>query len=192
MNISAVDKHLLDAGQDADQPHHSAGDHCIPLIPHSGCAQGVHNCKVSVKGQKSKKEDRTVEAQIVGTSNNLAHGCAKDPAGELQVGSHEGKATHEDQGGQHQVQQQDVGHSGQLLKPRKWTFKPLDGETYTRTNWSHKHLWQWCFTIFSNDLFVRVKVSDFHMRRKRGWWWSYQLNSVISMRLYLIASKTTS
>lgn len=50
---------------------------------------------------------------------NLAHDIAEDPVGELQVDSHEGETAHEDQGGHHQVDQQDVGHSSQLLKPKK-------------------------------------------------------------------------
>lgn len=125
---SGVENHRLDARQAADQPHHSAGDYRIASIPHSWGAQGVHDCKVSVESQKSQEEDRTVEAQVVDASKNLTHDRAEDPVGELQVDPHEGKAAHEDHGGHHQVQQQDVGHSGQLLKPMPWPFEQADGE----------------------------------------------------------------
>lgn len=66
---------------------------------------------MAVKGQKSQEEDRTVVAQEVEASNNLAHGNAEDPGRELHVDCHEGKAAHKNHGGQHQIQQQDVGHS---------------------------------------------------------------------------------
>lgn len=77
---------------------------------------------MSVKGQESQEEHRTVEAQVVDTADYLAHDLAEDPVGQLHVDSVEGQAAHEDQGGQHQVQQQDVGHSGQLLKSWRWSF----------------------------------------------------------------------
>lgn len=110
-----VKDHLLGTGQKADQPHYHAGDPGIAEVPH--CAQGVHHCKVPVKGQQSQEEDRAIDAQVVHASDQLAHEAAEDPGGELHVDGHEGKAAHEDGGGQDQVEQQDVGHCGQLLKP---------------------------------------------------------------------------
>lgn len=117
MTKCGVENHWLDARQAADQPHRSAGDHSVPSVPQSRWAQGVDNSEVSVEGQKSEEEDRTVEAQIVDAAHNLAHNLAEDPVGELQVHPHEGKAAHEDQGRDHEVQQQDVGHGGQPLEP---------------------------------------------------------------------------
>lgn len=69
--------------------------------------------------KRVRKQDGAVGAQIVHGAMNLAHDIAEDPVGELQVDSHEGETAHEDQGGHHQVDQQDVGHSSQLLKPKK-------------------------------------------------------------------------
>ena len=117
--------HLRDARQEADQPYHKTGDYRILSVPYTQSLQGVHNSKVSVKGQKSQEEDRAVKAQIVDTEHYLAHNIAKDPVGELNVDSYEGKGAHEDYGRQHQVQQEDVADIGQLLKPKKWSFKQL-------------------------------------------------------------------
>lgn len=112
-----VKDHLLGTCQNADQPHHHTGDPGIAEVPYPRRTQRVHDCKVSVEGQQSQKEDWAVDAQVVCASNDLAHDTAEDPVGELHVDGHERKATREDRGGQDQVQQQDVSHRGQLLKP---------------------------------------------------------------------------
>lgn len=118
-----MENHRLDAGQTAEQPDHAAGRQRVAASPHPRRTDGVNHHEVAVEGQKSQKEDRTVEAQVVDTAYYFAHNLAKDPVGELHVGSQEGKAAHEDQGGHDQVQQEDVGHIGQLLKSRKRSLK---------------------------------------------------------------------
>lgn len=117
MEECGVKHHLVDTCQDAHQPHHRAGDDGISQVPHPGGTQRVDDCKVSVEGEESKEEDGAVDAQVVHPSNNLAHDVTEDPAGELHVDGHEGKAAHENHRGEDQVQQQDVGHRGHLLKP---------------------------------------------------------------------------
>lgn len=65
------------------------------------------------------KNRTELEVHVVTATNNLAYNFTKHPVGELHVKCHSGKGAHEDEGRCHQVQQLDVGHSGQLLKPAK-------------------------------------------------------------------------
>lgn len=126
--IGGVEKHLVYARQAADQPHHHAGDHRVPPAPHPRRVQGVHDREVSVEGQKSEEEDGAVEAQVVDAAVYLAHGFAEGPFGKLQVDAQEGEAGHEDEAGEHQVEQQDVGHGGQLLEPGGRRWRQLNGD----------------------------------------------------------------
>lgn len=112
-----VKDHLLHTCRHADQPHQRTGDPCVPEVPHPPRAQRVDHRKVPVEGEQSEEEDGAVDAQVVHGSNHPAHDVTEDPVGQLHVDGHEGQAAHEDDGGQDQVQQQNVGHRGQLLKP---------------------------------------------------------------------------
>lgn len=128
VNVGGVEKHLVYARQAADQPHHHAGDHRVPPAPHPRRVQGVHDREVSVEGQKRQEEDGAVEAQEVDAAVYLAHGVAEGPFAKLQVDAQEGEAGHEDEAGKHQVQQQDVGHGGQLLEPGGRRLRQLNGD----------------------------------------------------------------
>lgn len=113
-----LENHGPDAGQATEQPHRGAAHHRVARAPYSCCAQGVNDSEVPVEGQERQEKDRAVEAQMIDAAHHLAHNVAKDPVLQLHVSAQEGKAAHEDERGIHQVQQQDVGRGGQLLKPR--------------------------------------------------------------------------
>lgn len=97
MHKSSMGNHGTNAGQGADYPHYNTGDRHVVSASQSRCAQGVDNSYVSIYGQNCKKEDRTVEAQVVDTAHYLAHNFAKNPLGELLLDSQEGKTAHEDE-----------------------------------------------------------------------------------------------
>lgn len=117
VDVGAVDEQVVEAGQHADQPHHQAGDHGVAPAPEARGAERVDHGQVTVEGEQGEEEHGAVEAQEVEAAVDLAHGFAKDPLCELQVDALQGEAAHEEQAGDDQVEQQDVGDGGQPLEP---------------------------------------------------------------------------
>uniref|UniRef100_A0AAV2K9L7 Uncharacterized protein n=1 Tax=Knipowitschia caucasica TaxID=637954 RepID=A0AAV2K9L7_KNICA len=109
--------HGFDAGQSTDHPHGRTGDQRVGPAPQTRRRDRIDYGQVSIEGHQGQKEHGAEETQEVEAANYLAHGASEGPVLEELVHGHEGDAADEEQRGQDQVQQQQVGHCGQLLEP---------------------------------------------------------------------------